>query len=208
MKMIQKILNESFAKSAAQFMKYICYIVMLFMTLCLVLSCMGRQTFFLHSKTGMFERAIYAEENHDPGFRSLTVSAPDDIHVWTNEEDKIDIRTQVGLSLMYVFRVVPMIAAYWLLSRVFSNVHEGEIFTERNAHCLLYYGVLQFLVGLLVPFVNLLICNLVNLVSSSRMSMSTGQDMLNSVIPSIAFMVAAYIIHYGIHLQDEVDHTL
>ena len=124
------------------------------------------------------------------------------------EEDKIDIRTQVGLSLMYAFQVVPLIAAYWLLSRVFSNVHEGEIFTERNAHCLLYYGVLQFSVGLLVPFVKLLICNLVNLVSSSRMSLSTGQDMLNSVIPSIAFMVAAYIIHYGIHLQDEVDHTL
>lgn len=32
--------------------------------------------------------------------------------------------------------------------------------------------------------------------------------MLNSIVPSIAFIVAAYIIHYGISLQDEVDHTL
>ena len=27
-------------------------------------------------------------------------------------------------------------------------------------------------------------------------------------LPGIAFIVAAYIIHYGVHLQDEVDHTL
>ena len=32
--------------------------------------------------------------------------------------------------------------------------------------------------------------------------------MFNMLIPSIAFIVAAYIIHYGVHLQDEVDHTL
>ena len=27
-------------------------------------------------------------------------------------------------------------------------------------------------------------------------------------IPSIAFIVAAYIIQYGVRLQDEADHTL
>ena len=32
--------------------------------------------------------------------------------------------------------------------------------------------------------------------------------MLSALIPGIAFLVAAYIIHYGVHLQDEVDHTL
>ena len=40
------------------------------------------------------------------------------------------------------------------------------------------------------------------------MSIATGQGVLNTVISGIAFIVAAYIIHYGVHLQDEVDHTL
>ncbi len=208
MKLIQKLLKESFAKSAAQFMQYMCYVVMLFMALCLILSCMGRQTFFLHSQTGTYERAIYSEESHAPHSRSLTVHSGDDIHVWTNEEDEIDLLTQVGISLMYALQVVPLIFAYWALSRVFSNVHKGEIFAGSNAHYLLCYGVLQFSVGLFVPFIKLLICGLTNLISSSRITLSTGQDMFNSVVPSVAFIVAAYIIHYGIHLQDEVDHTL
>ena len=33
-------------------------------------------------------------------------------------------------------------------------------------------------------------------------------SLLEALIPGIACVVAAYIIHYGIYLQDEVDHTL
>ena len=169
---------------------------------------MGRQTFFLHAKTGSSERAIYAEENHNPHSRSMTVHMGDDIHVWTNNNDQIDLTIQIGLSLMYAVNTVPMIFAFWFLSRVFSNIRKGKIFTEQNAFYLLYYGLLQFLVAVFVPFIKLLICWLTNLVSDSRMSISTGQSMFSTLISSIAFIVAAYIIHYGVHLQDEVDHTL
>ena len=158
---------------------------------------MGRQSFFLHTKTGIFERAIYAEENHDAHSRSMTVFTGDEIHVWTNDNDQIDLTIQIGLSLMYAVHIVPMIFAYWFLSRVFSNINKGEIFTEQNSSYLLYYGILQFSVAVFVPFLKLLICWLINLISNSRMSISTGQAMLNMLIPSIAFIVAAYIIHYG-----------
>ena len=208
MKFIQKLANERFARPAAQLMKFACYFVICFYVLCTVLSFMGRQTFFLHTKTGTFERAIYAEENHNSHSRSMTVHTSDDIHVWTNDNDRIDPTIQIGLSFMYAINMVPMIFAYWFLSRVFSNINKGEIFTEQNASYLLYYGLLQFSVAVFVPFIKLLICWLINLVSNGRMSISTGQTMFNMLIPSIAFIVAAYIIHYGVHLQDEVDHTL
>lgn len=169
---------------------------------------MGRQTFFLHTDTGTYERAIYAEENHAPHSRSMTVHMGDDIHVWTNDNDQIDLTTHLGLSFMYAINVVPLILAFWFLSRVFSNINKGEIFTEKNAAYLLYYGLLQLFVAVLVPFLKLFICHFVNLISDSQISISTGQDMLNGMVPSIAFIVAAYIIHYGISLQDEVDHTL
>lgn len=208
MKFIQKLANERFARHAARLMKFACYFVICFYVLCTVLSFMGRQTFFLHTKTGTFERAIYAEENHNSHSRSMTVHTSDDIHVWTNDNDRIDPTIQIGLSFMYAINMVPMIFAYWFLSRVFSNINKGEIFTEQNSSYLLYYGLLQFSVAVFVPFIKLLICWLINLVSNGRVSISTGQTMFNMLIPSIAFIVAAYIIHYGVHLQDEVDHTL
>ena len=208
MKFIQKLANERFARPAAQLMKFACYFVICFYVLCAVLSFMGRQSFFLHTKTGTYERAIYAEENHAAHSRSMTVFTGDDIHVWTNDNDQIDLTIQIGLSFMYAVHIVPMIFAYWFLSRVFSNINKGHIFTEKNSSYLLYYGMLQFSVAVFVPFIKLLICWLTNLISNGRMSISTGQAMFNMLIPSIAFIVAAYIIHYGVHLQNEVDHTL
>ncbi len=208
MKFIQELANERFARPAAQLMKFACYFVICFYVLCTVLSFMGRQSFFLHTKTGTYERAIYAEENHAAHSRSMTVFTGDDIHVWTNDNDQIDLTIQIGLSFMYAVHIVPMIFAYWFLSRVFSNINKGHIFTEKNSSYLLYYGMLQFSVAVFVPFIKLLICWLTNLISNGRMSISTGQAMFNMLIPSIAFIVAAYIIHYGVHLQNEVDHTL
>ena len=208
MKFIQELANERFARPAAQLMKFACYFVICFYVLCTVLSFMGRQSFFLHTKTGTYERAIYAEEKHAAHSRSMTVFTGDDVHVWTNDNDQIDLTIQIGLSLMYAVHIVPMIFAYWFLSRVFSNINNGHIFTEKNSSYLLYYGMLQFSVAVFVPFIKLLICWLTNLISNGRMSISTGQAMFNMLIPSIAFIVAAYIIHYGVHLQDEVDHTL
>lgn len=208
MKWIRKLLNESFAKSAAQFMRFICYFMVFFFAVGLILSFMGRQSFFLHDETGVYEGAIYAESNHNRASRGFTVNTTDDIHVWTNDEGEIDLATHIGLSVMYALQIVPLIFAYWFLSRVFANIHKGQIFTEQNALYLLYYGLLQFVVALFVPFLKLLICNLTNLLSNSRMSISTGHDVMTTLFPSIAFIVAAYIIHYGIHLQDEADHTL
>ena len=208
MKLFQTLANERFARPAAGLIKFACYFVICFYVLCTVLSFMGRQTFFLHTKTGNFERAIYAEENHNAHSRSMTVSMGDDIHVWTNSSDQIDLTIQLGLSLMYAVNTIPIVLAFWFLSRVFSNIYRGEIFIEKNASCLLYYGLLQLFVAVVVPFIKLFLCWLTNLVSDGRMAVSTGQRMFNMLIPSIAFIVAAYIIHYGVHLQDEVDHTL
>ena len=208
MKLIQKFTNDRFARSAAQLVKYVCYFMICFYVLGTLLSVMGRQTFFLHTKTGTFERAIYAENDHDFDSRGMTVSIGDDIHVWTNKNDQIDPVIQIGLSLLYAIHALPMAFACYLLSRVFSNIHQGQIFTQQNSAYLLYYGVIQFSVAVFVPWIKLLICRLVSLVSDGRMSISTGQAMLQMLLPSIAFIVAAYIIHYGVYLQDEVDHTL
>jgi len=208
MKKIQKLINEPYAKSAAHFMKYICYIMMLFFVAGLVLSFIGRQTFILHSSTGTYDSAIYSEENHNWTSRGPTVSMNDEVRVIAYDGEKIDLITQIGLSTMYAVNVIPLIICFWFLSRVFNNVSKGRIFTDQNASYLLYYGLMQMAVAALVPFIKLFISYLANQFSSSEISIATGQNLLNNLIPNIAFIVAAYIIHYGVHLQDEADHTL
>ena len=207
MKFLQKLTNERFARSAAGFLKAACYFVIAFVVLCTVLGLMGRQTFTLHTNKHIVQ-AIAAEGGQDPLARNMTVHTGDDIHVWTNGSGQIEPAIRIGLALMYAVHTVPVIFAFWFLSRVFSNIHGGRIFTEQNASFLLYYGLLQFFGAVFVPFIKLLICSLASLASDGRITISTGQNMLSALIPGIAFLVAAYIIHYGVHLQDEVDHTL
>lgn len=208
MRFIQKLVNERFAKSTARLMEFVCYLGIGLLALCTVFSFIGRQTFILHTHAGRYERAIYAEEDHSSHSRGMTVHISDEIHVWTNDDDQVDGTIQLGLSLMYAVHTVPIMLALWFLSRVCSNIHGGQIFTEQNAFYLLYYGLIQFSVAVFVPFLKLLICWLTNLISDGGVSIATGQHMLDTVVPSIAFIVAAYIIRYGVHLQDEVDHTL
>ena len=208
MKFIQKFTNKRFAGRAARLMEFICYFAICFFIFCTVLSFMGRQTFALYTSTGRYESAIYAEEDHDPPSRGITVHTGDSVHVWANDGSQIDLPIHIGLSLMYAVNTIPLMFAFWFLGRVFSNVRKGRIFTDQNASHLLYYGLLQCFTAVCVPFIKLLIAWLTNLVSTDRLSIGAGADMFNRLIPSIAFIVAAYIIHYGVHLQDEVDHTL
>ena len=208
MKFVQIFTNERFAKRAARFMECICYFTTCFFIFCTVLSFMGRQTFSLYTNTGRYENAIYAEEDHDPPSRGITVHTSDSIHVWVNDGNQIDLSIRIGISLIYAVSTVPMIFAFLFLARVFSNIQKEQIFTDQNSRYLLYYGLLQLSVSVFSPFIKLLLCWIVNQVSDCRIDISTGQNMFNSLVPSIAFIVAAYIIHYGVYLQDEVDHTL
>lgn len=208
MKLIRRLANERYARRGARFMRFVCGFIILFYVFCLVLSFMGRQSFWLHTKSGSFEHAIYAEEEHVPYARSMTVHLSDTIHVWTDEDDRIEMITHVGLSAVYAVQTLPMILAVWFLSRVFSSIQAGQIFTEKNADRLLYYGLLLLFEAVLVPFIKLFLCWLVTAVSGNRVVISTGQGVLSSLVESIGFLVAAYIIHHGIGLQDEVDHTL
>lgn len=208
MGLLQRLTDERFAKPAAKFLKLACYFIICVYAAAALLSFMGRQTFYLHAKTGSFENAICAEEDHAPASRGMTMHLGDEIHVWTDANDQIAPAIRWGLSAMAVVTLSPLMLAFWFLSRVFSGIQNGRIFTEQNAACLLYYGLLQGFAAAFVPFLKLGICRLASLAADGRIDIATGQDMLGRLVPAVAVLVAAYIIHYGAYLQDEVDHTL
>lgn len=209
MKIIHRLLNQKTAHHTAEVMKFICYIIIGLFAVMLALSFMGRLQYNLSFGNENYPHAIYAEENHNFTSRSLTIGGSDSLRIRTQSEDgKIELISYIALIVMYAANIIPLMFAYWFLSKVFSNVAKGEIFVEKNAHYLLYYGIIQAIVAVVVPFVKLLIVQIANTLVTDRISLSTGTNIINQLIPSIAFLVAAYIINYGVHLQDEADHTL
>ena len=206
--MLKPLLNERFVRKAASFLQAACWLAICFFALVTVLACLGRQQFTLVTSTDVYEGAIYAERDQGWLSHSFTVTASDSIRVTADSDDGVDLATHIGLTLMFAAQALTGMAGYWLLSRVFANIAQGRIFVEQNARGLLGYGLLQVYAVFLLPFVKLLICNLANLVSDSQIAAWSVQIGPDKLFPSIAFLVAAYIIHYGITLQDEVDHTL
>ena len=212
MKKLQMFFNESRTRADAGLLSIIFYVVMIFFLMCLVLAFMGRQTFTLRTGTGVYERATYAESRQEvPDYGSttgLTTASADQIHVVADDNDRVDLAAHIALSLMYASTVLPAMLGYWFLSRVFSNVGKGAFFIEQNARLILYYGLLQFFSAFLVPLIKFLICALAGGISGCQISCSVNAELLNPIFQGFGFLVAAYIIYYGIHLQDEVDHTI
>lgn len=209
MKNMKFLLNQKLATNIARLMNVLCHIAIILFVLMLALSCFGRLQYTLSAGGTTYEHAIYAEQNHDFTTRALTVSSSDSLRVRAAADDgTIEWLTYAAIVLLYALNIIPLIFAYWFLAKVFDNVAQGDIFVEKNAHFLLYFGLIQGGVALVIPFVKLLIVPIANALTGDRISLATGSNMINQLIPSVAFLVAAYIISYGVHLQDEADHTL
>lgn len=203
------LLNQKLITKVSTVMKIFCYAVIALFTLSLALSLFGRLEFILHSGGTTYERAIYAEESHDFTTRGFTVGSSDSLRVHAAADNgAIEPLTYGAIVFIYAISIIPLIFAYRFLAKVFSNVSNGEIFVEKNAEYLLFFGIIQGVVAVILPFVKLLIVQFANTLTADRISLATGSGMISQLIPSIAFLVAAYIISYGVSLKDEVDHTL
>lgn len=208
MKYIPKIFHESYIRYICQFMRYVCYVAMLAVLLSLILVCMGQVTIVLHRNSGDYESTIISEVDYRQYFGDIEIGSGDEVHIWTNERDEVDIFARVGVALMYTFLMVPEFFAYWLLSKIFSNIEKGKLLIEENASLLWTYGGIQCSVAFLVPYIKVLIAVLSSIVSSNRISVFANPNLLG-VLSSVVLMVAAYIIYSGVHSHHEPgDHML
>lgn len=208
MKLVLKFSRERLIKAGCLLVQIACYFALAFYVFGLVLSVMGRQTFTVHTSTGTYDRVVYAQESYDGNAEGMTITTQDGIYVRLNQDGKMDLTSQIGISLLYAVEMVPAAVAVWFLSRVCTNVHRGEIFIGKNAHYLSIYGGVQIFSALVVPFLKLFVCFVVNQMADSQIAISTGQSSMQKLVSGVAFVIAAYIIGYGVGLQDEVDHTL
>lgn len=209
MKTVKFLLDQKLVTKVSKLMKIFCNIVIVLFILLLALSFLGRLQYILHADGTTYEHAIYAEENHNFTTRVLTANSNDGLRVHAAADDgTIELLTYIAIVFMYAINIIPLIFAYRFLAKVFDNVAKGEIFVEKNAHYLLCFGIIQGVVAVAVPFVKLLIVQIANALVADRIFLAAGSNMISQLVPSMAFLVAAYIISYGVRLQDEVDHTL
>ena len=209
MKMKHTFLNQEKAQSLAKLMQAILYLVIGFLVLVMILCMIGRLQYDLYSPGGDFENKIYAGDNKEYNIRMFTVYSNDNLRIHSlSSGGEIELGTYIALVLNHCIGIIPLIFAYYFLSKVFANVGKGNIFIHQNANYLLYYGLIKIVLAFVLPFIKQLIISISNALTSDIISISTGSDMLNNLIPNIAFLVASYIIHHGVNLQDEVDHTL
>lgn len=209
MKTMNFLLNQKLITKVSKLMKIFCNIIIVLSILLLALSLLGRLQYILYAGGETYEHAIYAEENHNFTTRVLTANSSDSLRVHAAADDgTIELITYVVIVFTYAINMIPLIVAYRFLAKVFDNVAKGEIFVEKNARYLLCFGIIQGVVAVAVPFVKFLIVQIANVLVADHISLTTGSNMISQLVPSTAFLVAAYIISYGVRLQDEVDHTL
>ena len=99
MKIFTRLMNAHVARGAAYVMRVVCFIVIAFGILCLIFSLMGRQSFRLHTSTGVYEDAILADQDGG-STRNMTVYGTDDIYIDANAEDQIEFPTKVALYMI------------------------------------------------------------------------------------------------------------
>jgi len=90
----------------------------------------------------------------------------------------------------------------------FGNVVEERVFVTSNAALLLRTGCVLLAASLIGPLLNAyMVPWLVSVFSANTLSVGVQLDLSQMVFGAV-LLVAAYIMYYGIELQDEVDHIL
>ncbi|MFI3237581.1 MAG: DUF2975 domain-containing protein [Lachnospiraceae bacterium] len=201
------LLNHKIVSRLSLFMKFMCYIAMLLLTGILILAFRGRLEYTVHTADGNYTNSFYTQETSDSSTGVTTITSDDQLHIYSTDK-QIEFVTFLSITAMYTLGILPLIFAYFLLSKIFANLEAGAIFIKKNADYLLYYALIKIAVTLLLPFIKMLFFALINKIGTDTIYISTGSDFLNDIMPSIAFLIAVYIIQYGVSLQDEVDATL
>ena len=223
MKNTMNFFRDNKIMKISKLMAVVCYLVVAFFICGLILSGMGRQRFMLF-REGTTETNAYAEiigeamvvtkgnEGAEPatyaknGLNQPNVSLSDQIYVIA--QDEVSVITSIGLTVTYFTGVLPWALSYFFLARVFGNISRGQIFVEENSEALARCGIIGLLGAVICPFLKLLVIHIFNALSPDMISIATGNRMPGEILQSLVIIVAAYILHHGIQLKDEVEHTI
>ena len=204
MEMMQKLLCRPIFQRAAAVLHRACYFIMLYFALCLLLAGLGRQVFILRTDTDIRWTMLGAQAGEDVTQSGFTIHPEDEIQIVVDAEGRVGPAVRIGMISLTALDTLPMIAAYWFLSRVLGDLGNGKGLTRCNASRLISYGLLYLFEGLLVPWLKRAVCTLVNFASAESMSVAITPMRLDSLILGLAALLLAAVFWYGERGQREM----
>jgi hypothetical protein len=204
---MQYLISEKHAHRMAVILRSVCFLITIFSVLVITLVLLGRVELSMATPDGVYDRALLLEKDHSVTSRFLFTKLSSQT-VFLRMHGNVGFVSWLFISLMGIFRVLPLGLCFFFLSRFFRNISEGRVFFAPNANLLLRCGVLLITSFFLVPIFNgFILPYLHNRFSPNRLTLSVSPD-FTALFIGIVLLVMAYVFHYGIYLQDEADHTL
>lgn len=208
---MRKLVSEKNAHWIAAFLQVICYFMVFFAVVSIVLILLGRVELSLTTPSGHYDNALFLEKDHSVTSRILLASLVNqNIFLNTvNSNGSVDFITWLGISLIGIIKVLPFGFCFFLFSKFFANISNGKVFVTRNANIMRTSGLVLIAASLLTrTLTDSLIPSMVNQLSANHLIVSSASADFTGLLLGAGLLVMAYVFHYGIYLQDEADHTL
>lgn len=202
--------NDKFARKLCLILQIILVLLLIFFTVSIIMTLLGRIAVHLHitSSEQTFDNPVLLNYKsvHNSGFY-LTPNT--ELH-FTLQAPKLSLLSQIIVRLYVVFTFIPNIFAFLFLYPLLTNVSEKKVFSTQNANYLSKAGF-SLLIGPIIASVCKLFVFpfLIRQFTSEVLTISSQIQLLYSdMILGVILLIIAYIFHYGIYLQGEVDSTL
>ena len=203
--------NEKNAHKIAVVLQWICAFMAFLAVIIGVMALLGRlEITFLTTPEGYQGHGLMFEKDHSATTRFFTVRLNNPkINLNTaGSGGEIGFITWLAISLIGIAKVFPMGFAFYLMSKFFKNISETKVFVTENAKLLLKSGTVMALSCFAVPILSTFVLPaMVNNLTANVLRASTSPNMTEIFYGAI-LIVMAYVFHYGIYLQEEVDYTL
>jgi len=206
---LSKLVQKKVARRFASALQILCWLMMLLAGLSIVLALLGRVEVALNTPQGYYENALLAAEDPGASTRLFFIKlSGHDIRLTVTVDGGIGAAAWMGVALLCIIRLAPIGVCFFCMACFFGNVVEERVFVTSNAALLLRTGCVLLAASLIGPLLNAyMVPWLVSVFSANTLSVGVQLDLSQMVFGAV-LLVAAYIMYYGIELQDEVDHTL
>lgn len=200
------LLTDRNARRLTTSLRVICMLTFGFLCAFALLIVLGRVEVNLVLPSGTFERApLLARDSEASRFLYAALGGH---HIRVEAWHPVDWATRLGITLIGLLHVAPLAYCFYTLTRFFTNIGVRQVFTSANGNLLLRCGSVLALTALVFPLLSAYaIPPLINLLSANRLSIGITFD-FSRLFFGIVLLVAAYIFHYGLYLQEEADATL
>ena len=202
--------NEKNAHKIAVILQKVCVLYIFLAVFSIVLVLLGRMEIpFMQTPDGNYNNAILFESDHNERIRAFSVRLSSmGMRLYMVESGgKVGFITWLVISMIGIVNVLPMGVCIYMMAKFFKNISESKVFVTGNANILLKGGAVLAVSFVAEPLLIALLPEIVNSFTANELFLTAEMNFMY-LFGGAVLIVMAYVFHYGIYLQEEVDYTL